>query len=873
MRPILTILFVLSMSPESDLRAQVYVVTTDAAEFTTNGNIVDKAAAGTEIYVSEKRGNQFLSIAPGTLMPAWISAGDVRQRSLTASRTQRVSELRDLLPAIIKRVNDETATESDYRETKSWMSETISLLGNIHPDSVKAIQYAALVARTTHHLSEARDLLSNALSFAQRVYGKDAAETAEIHLDLAYVLADFSELADAAKQAKAAALINSKLFGNDDPRTAEAFVPLAIAMESIQDDEAAMTFYRKVYASYHAAYGLQDERTLKIASRFADVAMRSNDKELATSVYDSVLGVLKASEKGNSRWASRIEMKLDLLKLNTNDSDEVSRFLSYTSSFKKQHPLDVAFAEEQERQLVAALLTQGRSDEALQILNTVLRRLRTQLRVDLWGLDETTQADYLRFADGGRFFEAIDVATELGNPETAIKLSSEWLLNGKGLIREVNAVRRGFEHDDERRQEWSAEPYVELEQLRAALPAGAIFIDILKLSRIQKSESAGKPAIDSEYIAWITPKSGPQKMIVLGDATTIESGIRKLRKRLLETAARINKDGEENAFAAILPELRSLSRLIWHPIAREIQGAAKIVLVPDAETWLAPWNAMLNEDNSFAIEKFLINLQVSGRQLVQADQQVSSSPAVIFAAPAYGAVNPNASSNVERSGNSTGRIQPVNPLESTVAEAAAARVGLKELTNADPEILIGDNARETRFKSLRSPTVVLLSTHGFSLKPAPFVDLDNPLLRCGLLLADANKHRDHTRLEDDGVLTGLEVVSTDLSGTQLAVLSACETAVGETMSVEGVSDLTSAFHLSGVRCVVSTLWPIHDTETSYLMSDFFGALANSPTAAEALRTAQIRRIQRHRDEYGAAHPFYWAAFIASGNVTSEQLKP
>ena len=214
------------------------------------------------------------------------------------------------------------------------------------------------------------------------------------------------------------------------------------------------------------------------------------------------------------------------------------------------------------------------------------------------------------------------------------------------------------------------------------------------------------------------------------------------------------------------------------------------------------------------------------------------------------------------------------PLPGTADEARA----LQKLLNLDANaVLTGLDATEEKLKELHSPSILHVATHGFFLsdldaaksvppssvrgEAAPPSPSEGPRLRSGLALAGANARR--SGASGDGILTAAEAALLDLRGTQLVVLSACETGLGEVQQGEGVYGLRRALVLAGAESQLVSLWKVADEKTRMLMVDYYGRLRKRDGRAAALREAQRAMIA----DPATRHPYYWAAFVLVGRWT------
>jgi CHAT domain-containing protein len=215
------------------------------------------------------------------------------------------------------------------------------------------------------------------------------------------------------------------------------------------------------------------------------------------------------------------------------------------------------------------------------------------------------------------------------------------------------------------------------------------------------------------------------------------------------------------------------------------------------------------------------------------------------------------------------------------------------------QTLVGAAATERAFKQTAPGRRILhLATHGFFLgddcapviegaravgglagpaspasKPAgaaratgPRAIPENPLLLSGLALAGANRRSAAAVDEEDGILSAEEVAALNLQGVEWAVLSACDTGLGTVISREGVLGLRRAFQVAGVRTVIMSLWSVDDRATLEWMQRLYEArFRENLSTADAMRDASVQVIRARRSKGVSTNPFYWAAFVASGD--------
>ena len=345
-------------------------------------------------------------------------------------------------------------------------------------------------------------------------------------------------------------------------------------------------------------------------------------------------------------------------------------------------------------------------------------------------------------------------------------------------------------------------------------------------------------------------------------------------------AALINGDSEVAHQLGV-----KLREQLWQPIENKLQGVETLHFVLDGELSFLPYAALPGrKPGTILLEDYQLATVSHPRELYRQLTDESDSPQ----GPqflAMGAVDYD------------GRSQPATPeLLATTSFHRAPVVDrgatlfwnklpgtgkeverLTELWTEDDreQILIGPQASESELRGLiPGQAYIHLATHGFFADErfrsylghdqaneqlfspekflgdnplsgrGPTVTERNPLLLTGIVCAGANRPAETDDLGlpvgDDGIMTAQEIVNLDLRGTELVVLSACETGLGKVGGGEGVYGLQRAFQLAGARNVLGSLWSVDDAATAALMKLFYTKLWNEKLPPiEAIRQAQL----------------------------------
>lgn len=365
-----------------------------------------------------------------------------------------------------------------------------------------------------------------------------------------------------------------------------------------------------------------------------------------------------------------------------------------------------------------------------------------------------------------------------------------------------------------------------------------------------------------QYVAFvIRPDYKSPRMLKIGSEEQITNKLLSLLDNARSREGVLTNDRQE------------LYHILWKPIDSLLSGVDKIYFCSSGLLHLCPFDVLTDEKGEFLIDRFDIRYKTTLRDLALKSVSQHSGPNTIAILglsnfrPDSDKRNQDETKKTKRQNygqkdidnRDEGLTQEIPTLPRTIDEAKYIRKKAKR-NGWIVQRRIDQTKNESWIKSLsgiHAPKVIHLATHGFYNGGTESESTSNSTsLFNSALIVNRELNRDDSLIlkEGDGVLTAYEVLNLDLRKTEVVVLSACETGLGEIMDYEGVNGLQRAFRIAGVETVIMSLWEVDDRGTVILMKEFYREYLKGVEIHEAFAHAR-KRLKKRED------PSVWAAFI------------
>jgi tetratricopeptide (TPR) repeat protein len=775
-------------------------------------------------------------------LPLYERALAIREKALGPNHPDTAQSLNNLAP-LYDDIGDYTKALLLHQRALAIREKA---LGPNHPDTAQSLNNLAALYESMRDYTKALPLYQRALAIWEKGVGPDHPSTALALDNLARLYTFMGDYTQALPLSQRALAIREKVLGPDHPSTATTLGNLANLYVFMGEYTQALPLSQRALAIWEKALGPDHPETAPILSNLAMQSMLTGEyaqglrflqRALTAQDYTFANVFSVASEEQKLQFAEKSQgtylFALLLIHRRFPKDPQAVRFSLELVLRRKGIVLD---AQSRAQQTLAAHL-EGKTLESWQRLTQYRSALSRSL---LGGPGKQSPEDYKRRVE------------ELHG---AIAREEEFLAQHSGLVAQELTQRQ-----------------VTAQMLAGRLPKDGVLAEFVRIQDLNEKTKQ----FDKRYLAFVLTPDNQVTLVDLGDAEKIDAKIKS-------TLAAINhpdysRDPETYSRQADT-ELSALYTLLLQPLEAALGSYTRLIVSPDGELNNVPFAALRTPDSHYLVEKFTLSYVASGRDLLRGKTGVDPATTLLLVAnPAFddGKVLQMAAASSEEAVRAADYRKSFPSLPGTAEEARI----IPPLVKGTQKVLEGKQATESAVRTTQSPKVLHLATHGFFLKDEtlPLPDLAfrssislptnariSPMVRSGLALAGAN-HAQEITTGDDGLLTALEVTSMNLYGTDLVVLSACETAAGDVKVGEGVYGLRRAFVLAGAKNLVMSLWQVGDQTTRTQMEEFYRAYGQGERPADALRRAQLQTLTNLREltatmKEPLAPVRLWAPFI------------
>jgi len=763
------------------------------------------------------------------------------------------------------------------------------ILGEKHPDYGASLNNLAGLYENMGRLNEAEPLYKQSLNILKDAIGAKNSDYAATLNNLAGVYEAAGKFAEAEPLYQEALQILKEIYGENHPDYAVTLNNLALLLEALGKKEEAEKLYklnieytRQALGEKHPIYAtsinnyaillenigryVEAEKYFLLALNIRKEALGENHPAYTTTLYD--LAKLYAATKNYAQadlyWQQSLSNYLFQIdkffpamserekgKFYQTISPKFEQFNSYVLMRNASNASSIALMYDYQL-ATKALLLNSTNKVKQRILNSgdfiLIEKYKN------WNSQKELLSKVAGMSKEDQKANGIDF--EL--------LSS----NANELEKELTASSEIFRTAEAKKTTWI--------DVQKKLKSEEAAIEIIRFTKYNFNLS-GVYTIDSVFYAAlvVTPSTkGNPELIVLKNGIELEKQYLKYYRNAIK-----NKLEDEFAYAQY-----------WSKIKKSIPNAKKIYLSPDGVYNMVNLNTLKNiQTKNYIYDEVDLRIVTNTKDLLSATSASSlDNKITLMGSPDFAmntknigsvakGITEEQASFIERAG--AGLLAPLPGTKIEVEKIA----GMMNTSAWTTEVYIEHNAIEENLKKVDNPKILHIATHGFfdqdanddkkkekKEKEADKVE-ENPLLKSGLMLSGASltllKRKNEVtnvdinlgKSKEDGILTAYEAMNLNLDKTDLVVLSACETGLGEVKNGEGVYGLQRAFNVAGAKALVISLWTVNDAATQKLMTAFYTEMLKPNTSKRAaFRNAQSE-LRKSFPE-----PYFWGAFVMVG---------
>ncbi len=783
-------------------------------------------------------------------------------------------------------------------------------LDSFDPRIAGVLNNLAAVYRELGDFARAERSLRRSLAIREQRFGPDHPAVAQSLGNLANVLVEAERHAEAIPLLERALVIKESAYGRVSVKYAVSLASLGRAFRATGDLERADRSLEETVATFEEQLGPEHSM---VADQFNNLAMVRHDLgdlDAARVGLLRAIAIRSVSDGENHPYVGRFQHNLARVEADAGNAAAAMAAALSAEAAGRRHLVLTARGLAEDEAIGFDQYTRNRLDL---LLAFALRW--PQYTTEVWDalvrsrglvLNELVGRRRVAGSDDPEISALVDELTAAA--ERAAKLSIRGVGNASPEVYRENLATAQAEVERLERSLGEASAAFRRDQARsrtgfgevaASLPVGTALVGITKRSIF--TDPTGTRTPDTfDYVAMVLSAATPEpRLVVLGPAPEIDALIVAWRRAAIEPG--IVKAEHASDATTYRRAGEALRRRIWDPLAPFVGKAETVFVVPDGELGLVNFGTLPTAGETYLIERGpLVHLLDEERDLAAPRGEGFDQAPVLLAVgdPDFDwagtpSLSTAASVNTRLRGvpGACGDLDQVlfRRLPSTSAEIATV-TELWWQNHWSAIRLTGSEATEAEFKRLApGKTVLHLATHGFilgdrcaagsvagrgvgglvSTREDPAVIAGGPidlLGIAGLALAGANHRREAGPEEEDGVITAMEIANLDLSAVEWAVLSACDTGVGESISGEGVFGFRRAFRIAGARTVIVSLWPVEDASSLAWMESLYRArFQDGMSTAESVRHASLELLRDRRNRDQSTHPFFWGAFVAAGD--------